>query len=93
MAKKDSLAKKAADNTSKGAYNAMLQELFQDMYAKRWNIYKMNFIRGLVFGFGSALGATMLIFLLAWLLSLFDTLPIIGDFVESARNSLDAQPK
>ena len=93
MAEKETLARKTGDKVAKGAMAGVLQELFLDMYADRWAIYRMNFFRGIVFGFGSALGATLLIFLLAWLLSLFDTLPIIGNFVESARNSLENSPK
>lgn len=43
----------------------------------------MNFIRGIFFGVGSALGATIVIGLLLWLLSFFVDLPGgVGNFVQ-----------
>lgn len=85
---KDSLPKKVADNTSKGAMSATLNELFQDMYAHRWQVYRMNFVRGLVFGFGSVLGATLVVAILVWAMSLFNHVPLIGDFVDAAKQSI-----
>lgn len=40
-----------------------------------------QFARGLAFGLGSVLGATMLVSLLTWWLSQFEFLPIIGDWM------------
>lgn len=39
-----------------------------------------NFLRGLAFGLGSALGATVLLSLLVWWLSQFEFLPILGEW-------------
>jgi hypothetical protein len=39
-----------------------------------------QFGRGLAFGLGSVLGATFLVSILAWWLSQFEFLPIIGDW-------------
>lgn len=40
-----------------------------------------QFLRGLAFGLGSVLGATMLVSILAWWVSQFEFLPIIGDWM------------
>ena len=90
--KKASLPQKIADSTSKGAMAGILNELFQDMYKHRWQIYKMNFVRGLLFGLGSVVGGTIVIFLLIWVLSLFDQVPLVGGFVDSMRHSLERTP-
>jgi hypothetical protein len=42
----------------------------------------MNFIRGIFFGFGSILGGTVVIALLAWSLSLFVDIPGIGQSIQ-----------
>lgn len=39
-----------------------------------------QFSRGLAFGLGSVLGATFLVSILAWWLSQFEFLPLIGDW-------------
>lgn len=40
-----------------------------------------QFARGLAFGLGSLLGATLLVSILTWWLSQFEFLPIIGDWM------------
>ena len=40
-----------------------------------------NIIRGLMFGLGSVIGATVLVYVLLQLLSQFDFIPIVGDWV------------
>ena len=86
------LPQKLADNTAKGAYGAMLEDLFQNMYQQRFKIYWMNFIRGVMFAFGSVIGATIMVALLLWLLSLFDQIPIVGHFVDTVRETIRNRP-
>lgn len=50
--------------------------------------YRAAFLRGIVTGFGGVIGATLLVTLLLWMLSAFDSLPVIGDFVDTIKNSL-----
>lgn len=75
-----------------GAQRALLEDLFNDFYAHRGRIYRLNFVRGLFFGFGSVLGGTVLIALLIWLLSLFVDLPLIGEYFRDARETI-TQPQ
>lgn len=71
-----------------GARRALLEELFNDFYKDRRNIYLMNFIRGIFFGLGSALGATVLIAFLVWILSFFVNIPYIGPSVQEAQEQI-----
>jgi hypothetical protein len=76
--------KKISDDNTKGAQIGLLEEVFNDIYPNRWTVYKVNFFRGIAFGFGSAIGATVLIFLLVWLLNFFVNIPGgIGDFIQA----------
>lgn len=59
------------DNTI-GAQRDLLEQLYDDHYTNRWRIYKINFVRGIFFGFGSVLGATIVVSLLIWVLSLLN---------------------
>jgi hypothetical protein len=40
-----------------------------------------QFLRGLAFGLGSVMGATILVSMIAWWLSQFEFLPLIGDWM------------
>ena len=76
------LARKIISDNENGARQAILEDLFFDFHRSRRKVYWMNFIRGIFFGIGSALGATLLITLLAWLLGQFaDIFPPLADFI------------
>ena len=68
---------------------AVLDEVFNDLYDNRSRIYKMNFVRGILFGAGSALGGTIVIALIVWILSLFVNVPLIGDVFKNAQQSIE----
>lgn len=51
-----------------------------------WRLTLFQFFRGLAFGLGSVLGATLLVSLMVWWLSQFEFIPILGDF---ARQLID----
>lgn len=68
---------------------ATLEELFNDLYNDRHRIYKLNFVRGLLFGVGSALGGTVVIALVVWVLSLFVNVPFIGETFREAQQSIE----
>lgn len=55
----------------------------------RKKLYFQNFLRGIFVGAGSVIGATLLIAILLWILSLFNTLPFIGPIIENARETID----
>ncbi len=76
------IVEKQKENTERGARHAALEDLFYDFNRSRVQIYKMNFVRGIFFGFGSVIGGTLVVALLIGLLSLLVDLPGgIGDFV------------
>lgn len=76
------LLNKIKKDNEKGARQSVIEDLFYDFNRSRAQVYKMNFIRGVFFGFGSVMGATLVVALVIWLLSLLVDLPGgIGDFV------------
>lgn len=77
------------DQQAKGAQKTMLEELFNDFYIRRKQVYKMNFVRGIFFGLGSALGGTIVIALIIWLISLFTNFPLVGQYFEQTKDSLN----
>lgn len=68
-----------------------LKTIFESDYISQWRVYKINFLRGIFFGLGAALGGSLLIALIIWLLSLFSQVPLIGNFVDTIRESLNEE--
>ncbi len=65
-----------------------LEALFAEGYIDRKKLYLENFIRGLVFSAGTVIGATIVVALLIWFLSLFDSIPLVGPFFENTRETI-----
>lgn len=77
------LVSKIRNDNENGSRKALLEELFYDFHKSRAQVYKTNFFRGLYFGVGSVLGATVVIGLVIWLLSRLVDLPGgVGDFIQ-----------
>lgn len=89
------MVKKAVEDTARqermNARRSLLEELFNDFYDDRRNIYLMNFFRGIFFGVGSVIGATIVIALIVWILSFFVQLPGIGDAAQKAQETLESR--
>lgn len=66
----------------------MLVELHENGVKPGKGYFRAAFLRGVVGGFGGVIGATLLVALLLWLLSFFHSLPIIGNFVDTIRNTI-----
>lgn len=79
----EKLKRQVTSGNEKGAREAVLEDLFNDFNRSRYVIYKMNFFRGVFFGFGSVLGGTVVVALVIWLLNATGQLiPGVAGFVE-----------
>lgn len=87
---KKSTAEKIARHQRMNARRAIFEELFNDFYDDRRNIYRMNFFRGIFFGLGSVLGGTVVVAAVVWILSFFVQLPFIGQSVENAKDQIES---
>jgi len=75
--------KKIKNSAEDGARQAMVENLFYDFYKKKWHVFGMNFIRGIFFGIGSVLGATVVLAGFVWLLSWLVDIPGgVGEFIQ-----------
>lgn len=63
-----------------GAHREILEQLFDDHYKYRGRVYKMNFVRGIFFGVGSVIGATIIVSFAVWILTLLN---VPDNFIES----------
>ena len=71
------------------ARRQLLDELFNDLYISRRRIYRINFLRGVCFGFGSILGGTVLVAIIVWILTqVAGWFPFVGEFINRLVNAL-----
>jgi hypothetical protein len=49
---------------------------------------KSSFIRGIAMGFGSVIGATVVVALIVWALHLFGGLPVVGHFLQTTGSQI-----
>lgn len=67
------------------ARRALLEELFYDFHQNRRQVYWMNFVRGVFFGFGSLLGGTIVVAIVVWVLA-----QVVGLFPEPVKDAVDS---
>lgn len=65
------------------------QHRFVRVQNSMWRLLTSQFLRGLAFGLGSVFGATLLVSVLAWWVSQFEFLPIVGDWAAQIAKQIE----
>jgi len=68
----------------------IVASVYETGYLDMKQTYKNSLIKGALAGFGGVLGATVLIAVLLWALSLFHEVPLIGNFVTKVEHSIQS---
>jgi hypothetical protein len=71
----------------------MLENIYETGYIDQNQAYKHSFIKGLLGGLGGVIGATIVVALVIWLLSLFKEIPLVGPVVDSVRHTINNRPR
>lgn len=64
--------------------------IFETGYLDKKQAYKSSFLKGVMSGFGGVVGATIIVALLVWFLSLFGHVPLIGKFVDKVNHTVQS---
>ena len=64
---------------------------FIRMHNSLWRLLTFNFMRGLAFGLGSVLGATVLLSIVVYWLAQFEWVPLIGNWLGQLADQIDPQ--
>jgi hypothetical protein len=84
------LAKKAKKPTPE-QLGEMLIRIYESGYLDRTTAYKTSFIKGVLGGLGGVIGATIVVGVLIWLLSLFGHVPFVGRFVDNIKTTVQTE--
>lgn len=71
----------------------MLDNIYQTGYIDRNQMYKMSFLKGIAGGLGGVIGATIVVALLAWTLSLFEQVPLLGPLFDTVEDTVQTRQK
>ena len=69
----------------------IVASVYETGYLNDAQSYKNAFFKGMIQGFGGVLGATVLVALLIWTLSLFNDIPLLGNVIENIQNTVDSR--
>lgn len=87
-----SIKKKSETEKQKEEYEQMgrqLIALYDSVNPKKGALYKTSFLKGVLGGVGGVVGATLIIALLLWFLSLLDNVPLVGNFFEAISRTIE----
>lgn len=87
MAKKDKTPKEYEQ------LGKAVASIFETGYLDKKQAYKTSFIKGIFGGFGGVIGATVVVAILLWVLSLFGNVPLIGRFVDNVEHTVQNAQK
>lgn len=82
MAKQTTKKPKVSDYENLGR---LLENIYESGYADRGRVYKMSFVKGVMAGFGGVVGATIVVTLLLWILSLFHYVPFLNRITDNVQ--------
>lgn len=66
----------------------MLVDVYEFGFINKKRLFFMNLFRGIAVGLGSVIGATIVVALVLWVLSLFDFVPLVGPLQDSIQETV-----
>lgn len=69
----------------------MLQNIYESGYIDRNTLYKTSFLKGIVAGLGGVIGATIVVALLLWILSILVETPIVGPLFDNLQDTIQSK--
>lgn len=84
--KKSNVTSEDYEKLGRAVESALIND-YIDLLGNTKRQIKSSIIRGIFTGFGTVVGATIVVALLIWLLHLLGGLPVIGQYLQDAGNS------
>jgi hypothetical protein len=88
--KKDaSFFQSKANDMQRVEFAKQLEYLYESGHVGLKKILTLSFLKGIATGLGIFIGGTIVVALVAWLLSLLNGLPFVSDISQSAQHSIE----
>lgn len=84
------LEKKPAKTPDYEEIGKMLEHVYETAYANKRRVFLMSFAKGLVGGLGGVIGATVVVALLLWALTVVEQIPFVDDIARNVKSSLSS---
>lgn len=68
-----------------------LQQFYESGYINKKQTIIFSFLKGMASGFGAVIGGTLVLALVLWILSLFGQIPLIGHFMDTLNQTIQAK--
>lgn len=72
------------------ALGKQVMALYDHINPDRTGLYRTAFLKGIVTGLGGVIGATLVVALLAWLLSVLGHVPFVGPITDNVRTTVES---
>lgn len=67
--------------------------LYDSINPDRVGLYRTAFLKGIVTGVGGVVGATLVIVIVAWILSLLGQVPFVGPIFDNVKETIQDRPQ
>jgi len=74
------------------ALGKKLQEFYLHGYINKKQTILFSLYKGVAAGFGAVIGGTIVVAILIWILSQFGQVPLIGNFTNSVKQTINNRP-
>jgi hypothetical protein len=85
-------SEKAVGKKTKKEYEElgkMVASIYESGYLDAKQSYKSSFLKGVFSGLGGVVGATIVVALLVWILTLFGHISFIGRYTDKVKNTVE----
>lgn len=84
---------KKVKTTDYEALGRLIEGVYELGYANKGRMLRLSFIKGVAVGVGGVIGATVVVSLLLWLLSILNYVPFIDDISRNVEQSIKTQTR
>ena len=68
----------------------IVEHVYEYNYSNRWRAFYMSFAKGIAAGFGGVIGATVVVAIVLWILSILHYVPFVNQITDNFRSTVQS---